>query len=444
MQETVRLQTSQNTKSVNRVLGKTPFAKKDAADASMADPFLQIIMTMLSPMDTGADADGAVTANGSSLSAVPGLMQGLSLNTPFTDDGSADAANLADLFSQLLVNGTGINESTLAALQKPEGIEMPENAQLLTELLKLMGTDPTSQSALSGTDATQTLLQEFSQLTQSGDTSTLNATQLAALLNVQKTGTQNQTTAAVADPNAFSQLAALKSVASTATDDDADGDLLSRQQSYSQSIAKAKELLTKSAKDSDQAESVDKLQSSLSASKTATPFELRMQAAAKTESISVAQQIETGLEKNLALGKNEFTIKLKPESLGEITVKLTEEAGKATLTITTASAATAKLLNSDLDALKAAVAPLNVRVNEAVTQTAPAQQSGGQPFDMSGQQFAGQQQQQFAQQFAARQNALYHTVSESYGLPGGENIYAAADAGGAAHVASSSALDAYI
>lgn len=448
MQETVQLQTNQNTKAVNRTSNKTSSAKKDTVDASMTDPFLQIVMKMLDQMNTSTNADNTATADDAQLSAVLGLMQGLPLNNLLSDDSSTDAANSTDLFSQLLTNGTGMNASTLAALQKLGLVETSDNTQLLSELLKLMGTDTASQSTLSATDVTQTLFQQLSQLTQSGDTSALNAARLAVLQNAQKADTQNQT-AAAAGPNAFSQLAALKSVEATATDDDATGgDLLSRQQSYSQLIAKAKELLSKSAKNSDEAESADKLQSSLSSSKTATPFELRMQAAAKTESIPVAQQIETGIEKNLALGKNEFTIKLKPESLGEITVKFTEEAGKATLTITTASAATAKLLNSDLDALKAAVAPLNVRVNEAVTQTASAQQSGSQQFDMAGRQFAGQQQQQqFAQQFAARQNARYYNVSEGYGLANDENIYAAASAAGAgiaARVASSSTLDAYV
>jgi flagellar hook-length control protein FliK len=134
---------------------------------------------------------------------------------------------------------------------------------------------------------------------------------------------------------------------------------------------------------------------------------------------------------------------LKPESLGEITVKLTEEAGKSVLTITTASAATAKLLNSDLDALKAAMAPLNVRVNEAVTQTAAPQQSGSQLFDMAGQQFAGQQQQQqFAQQFAARQNGSYNSAGRQ---TGDETLYtaqAAADSTARTYVGNG--LNAYV
>lgn len=449
MQETVQLQANRNTRAISRSPGRTSSTKKDTADANMADPFLQIIMNMLDQTQNGSLAqDGSSNPDVSELSTVLGLMQGLPAKSLCSDDSSS--ADSTDMFSSLLSSGADMKANTLTALQNlgMSGTDA-SNVQLLNELLKLMGTqtDTTAQNTLSQTDAAPTLLQQLSQFTQSGDTPALNTVQRAALLNVQKADTQNQTTAAV-DPNALSQLAVLKSVEATATDDDAGGDPLSQQQSYSQSIAKAKELLAKSAKDSDETESADKLQSDLSASKTATPFELRMQAAVKTESTPVAQQIETGLEKNLALGKNEFTIKLKPESLGEITVKLTEEAGKATLTITTASAATAKLLNSDLDALKAAVAPLNVRVNEAVIQTAAPRQSGSQQFDMAGQQFAGQQQQQqFAQQFAARQNARYHNASESYGLASGEDIYAAASAasaGMAAKVASSSALDAYI
>lgn len=105
----------------------------------------------------------------------------------------------------------------------------------------------------------------------------------------------------------------------------------------------------------------------------------------------ISSQIKTGINNCIASGKSEFTVKLQPESLGEITLKLIRENGKTTLTITTASAGTAKLINDDLPALKEAVAQMNVHV-EAVTHAGEAQQ-GGMQFGNMTQQFTGQQQQ---------------------------------------------------
>ena len=90
------------------------------------------------------------------------------------------------------------------------------------------------------------------------------------------------------------------------------------------------------------------------------------------------------------MGKREFTLKLKPESLGEITVKLIEKAGKMSLTISAASAQTARLINSDLSALREAVRPMQVEVHEAVTE-APQSEQSQLYFDMAGQQFGGRQ-----------------------------------------------------
>jgi|GEM_PF-4076191 len=104
----------------------------------------------------------------------------------------------------------------------------------------------------------------------------------------------------------------------------------------------------------------------------------------------LTEQISEGVNRNLSSGKDEFTIKLKPESLGEITLKLVKEDGRTTLSITTTSMGTAKLINDELPALKAAVAQMNIHVSEAVAHTGESQQSGMQ-FGSMTQQFAGQQ-----------------------------------------------------
>ena len=425
MQDTVQLQTA-STKSTAKTSAKpASAAKKNQQDASLTDPFLQIIMSMIG--QTGLTAPTAESGDTSSLTDAFGTLGNTGVNGLLTGGGT----NSTNVLMSLL----GSSASGFSALQTLSKNSGDVSQDTLTQLLGLLTQSP---DAANGSDTVQTLLQQLAGVSQS-DTA---ATQLTALLSGQNSATANLDPATA---GILSQLNAQTTVNAASTDENAgDESLLSQQQSYSRTIARAKELLTKTASsDTEESQSADKLHSSLGASKTVTPFELQLQNAAKTESAPLTQQLTEGLKSNLSLGKSEFTMSLKPESLGEITVKLTEEAGKSVLTITTASAATAKLLNSDLDALKAAMAPLNVRVNEAVTQTAAPQQSGSQLFDMAGQQFAGQQQQQqFAQQFAARQNGSYNSAGRQ---TGDETLYtaqAAADSTARTYVGNG--LNAYV
>ena len=425
MQDTVQLQTA-STKSTAKTSAKpASAAKKNQQDASLTDPFLQIIMSMIG--QTGLTAPTAESGDTSSLTDAFGTLGNTGVNGLLTGGGT----NSTNVLMSLL----GSSASGFSALQTLGQNSGDASQDTLTQLLGLLTQSP---DAANGSDTVQTLLQQLAGVSQS-DTA---ATQLTALLSGQNSATANLDPATA---GILSQLNAQTTVNAASTDENAgDESLLSQQQSYSRTIARAKELLTKTASsDTEEGQSADKLHSSLGASKTVTPFELRLQNAAKTESTPLTQQLTEGFKSNLSLGKSEFTMSLKPESLGEITVKLTEEAGRSVLTITTASAATAKLLNSDLDALKAAMAPLNVRVNEAVTQTAAPQQSGSQLFDMAGQQFAGQQQQQqFAQQFAARQNGSYNSAGRQ---TGDETLYtaqAAADSTARTYVGNG--LNAYV
>lgn len=425
MQDTVQLQTA-STKSTAKTSAKpASAAKKNQQDASLTDPFLQIIMSMIG--QTGLTAPTAESGDTSSLTDAFDTLGNTGVNGLLTGGGT----NSTNVLMSLL----GSSASGFSALQTLGQNSGDVSQDTLTQLLGLLTQSP---DAANGSNTVQTLLQQLAGVSQS-DTA---ATQLTALLSGQNSATANLDPATA---GILSQLNAQTTVNAASTDENAgDESLLSQQQSYSRTIARAKELLTKTASsDTEEGQSADKLHSSLGASKTVTPFELQLQNAAKTESAPLTQQLTEGLKSNLSLGKSEFTMSLKPESLGEITVKLTEEAGKSVLTITTASAATAKLLNSDLDALKAAMAPLNVRVNEAVTQTAAPQQSGSQLFDMAGQQFAGQQQQQqFAQQFAARQNGSYNSAGRQ---TGDETLYtaqAAADSTARTYVGNG--LNAYV
>lgn len=116
----------------------------------------------------------------------------------------------------------------------------------------------------------------------------------------------------------------------------------------------------------------------------------RTERGAQTQPLSA--QIEKGLAEQLPAQRKEFTMKLKPASLGEITVRLVEKEGRTTLSIITASTETAKAINGDLAALREAMRPMAVEVQAAVPRTPENAQA--QQFGMTGQQL----QQQFQQQ----------------------------------------------
>lgn len=103
---------------------------------------------------------------------------------------------------------------------------------------------------------------------------------------------------------------------------------------------------------------------------------------------TVLDQLKAEIPARLAAGKTDFTMKLKPERLGEITVKLVEESGEMTLRITTASSETARMINSDLSALREAVKPLHVVVQEALPGAPPELANGAAQQNAAGQQFA--------------------------------------------------------
>lgn len=111
------------------------------------------------------------------------------------------------------------------------------------------------------------------------------------------------------------------------------------------------------------------------------------------------KQIAEELYAGLANGKSEFIIRLKPQTLGEVTVKLTEKDGQMTLRLSAVNEKTVKLLNNQLDALREAVRPMQVEVKQVVGQSQSADgQNLSQQMDMSGGHFF-QQSNQAGQSF---------------------------------------------
>ena len=112
----------------------------------------------------------------------------------------------------------------------------------------------------------------------------------------------------------------------------------------------------------------------------------------------IAKQVTQQMQLNLEKGSTEFTIRLLPENLGEITVKLVQKDGAMTLLLAADSENTKKLLNTNLEALREAVRPMQVEVREAVVQTQQADgENMSRQMDMSNGQFFNQQQAQQAQ-----------------------------------------------
>lgn len=98
------------------------------------------------------------------------------------------------------------------------------------------------------------------------------------------------------------------------------------------------------------------------------------------------QQVRTGILENLEDAQTEFLMRLKPDGLGELTVKLTEAAGKMTLTITAASQQTQRLLEAQLPNLREVMKPYEVEVGSIIQGKDDAAARFGGAF---GQQFGG-------------------------------------------------------
>lgn len=127
---------------------------------------------------------------------------------------------------------------------------------------------------------------------------------------------------------------------------------------------------------------------------------------------------------------NEFTVKLKPEGLGEITVRLTKSDGHISLNIVTGTDYAAKLIASEAGNLAAALKPLDAGIAGIVTA---AQQTESYAFAGGG--FAQQQNNGFAN--GSRDNGSANRGAYT------DNTVNAAESAAQGSIASS-ALDTYV
>lgn len=84
------------------------------------------------------------------------------------------------------------------------------------------------------------------------------------------------------------------------------------------------------------------------------------------ETISISQQIQNGFAKQVDLSK-EFAIKLKPEGLGEIVVRMVSESdGTSSVSMITNNQQVKALLESDMADLRSALLNQNIEIKEVV------------------------------------------------------------------------------
>lgn len=115
---------------------------------------------------------------------------------------------------------------------------------------------------------------------------------------------------------------------------------------------------------------------------------------------SADRQLYKGISENLERGRSEFTVKLRPEGLGEILVKLvSDEGGKAVLTLVASSEKTAELLNRDLASLQTSLNQHNVEIENNSVKTAETVMNAQTAFD----QYNERQQDEARQQHHFRQ-----------------------------------------
>ncbi|MGN0612723.1 MAG: flagellar hook-length control protein FliK, partial [Porcipelethomonas sp.] len=113
---------------------------------------------------------------------------------------------------------------------------------------------------------------------------------------------------------------------------------------------------------------------------------------------SADEQLFKGISENLSKGKSEFTVKLRPEGLGEILVKLvSEDGGKTVLSMVASSAKTAALLNRDLASLQTSLSQHDVEIENNSVRTAETVMAASSSFSQYDErrQDEGRQQNQF-------------------------------------------------
>lgn len=404
-------------------------------------------MSKLRRLDKGSNATSTAVQSGDAFAAIFEMMaQSLQQGNNFLSPAAGDSSTLTSGVQQ---TADGTQKAGNSLMQQLAGALLAQNPQLAAFL---RADDTQAQQMLSSLklpadvqqmmlSLRQTMAAELGQQTAAApaaQTAVQTSVQGAAenTAAVQQTAVQGSKNTAESTNSVQNQnLSTLKGEASAEEQPDT---VLQAVNQFVQNVREAKKLMNNPQQKSNQSTGkdeidVDALQNHAQASRpTINAAALKSVGDLQTQTADLTSQIKKGIAENLLTGKQDFVIKLKPDGLGEITVKLTEKAGEATtLHLLTANAETARLINSDLDSLKDAMRPLQV-----VVESAQSQQTGN-GSEQTGQQMTQQQQfNAFAQHSGNRHNY--------YGLQYSESDDAAQEAASTAEVQNESILNSYI
>jgi flagellar hook-length control protein FliK len=124
---------------------------------------------------------------------------------------------------------------------------------------------------------------------------------------------------------------------------------------------------------------------------------------------SIISQLKPEFDGMSTKGKNEFVVKLKPEGLGDITVKMVETQGRIGLHITATDPQVAKLLAQGAGQLRETLRPYHADIQEILHEQTFAQQQdfaqnfSGQPFEKGHERHS----------FAARSEAVHEAEEQA-------------------------------
>lgn len=275
----------------------------------------------------------------------------------------------ADMFSQLfpgMLSGSVDLESIMSQVQQMNGqIDMTQGEAGQTPLQTLL-------SAMDAENPTKSA-ELFQKLTALNQSDTENRADMEVISAVQ---TQGKTAGETAE-NLFGGENEFRNSVLTAQK------LLNRENSQKMQTDEPKRI------------DVEQLQNDVDSGRFSTAMNVDKVMDKVPDVQNVMAQVKTGIKENLTLGKNEFVVKLKPEGLGEITVKMVEADSKISLSIMTSSPQVAKLINGELAGLRETLRPFNADVHEVVSQ-ADASYSAAQNGQFT-QQDTARQFQQFSQ-----------------------------------------------
>lgn len=336
-------------------------------------------------------------------------------------EGNGEVGFLDMFMAQLEGSGENGADALLAGMQQAQEDAEDEGINLGMQMLaELLGSTP----------ATETLVQEIAEqnpelvanlqtMAQEGTTSPLQngvLEQLQSMNQVERPETTGSVVYQEVDSipshllseEASDDLGAevIDAMANVSDGESADGEespdsLLNGESQFNNNVAEAKKLLKTNSQESQLAYNaidIDKLQSNADAAR------LNVSKASESSSLPEAKevfsQLKEGVTENVSEGKSEFTVKLKPDGLGEITVKLVEGSdNKMTLSLMTSNTQVAKMLSNEIGLLRETMKPYNVEVREIVNQAGSSEQAQNTAANENfAQSFAGQQGHQYARE----------------------------------------------